>query len=75
MAMAGAIPLLPVTIIGTYQTWPAGQLWIYGGDVKAVIHPPIETAGMEKGETTRLANQARETIASALELAENRTQS
>jgi 1-acyl-sn-glycerol-3-phosphate acyltransferase len=66
MALAGAIPLLPVTIVGTYQAWPAGKLWVYGGEVKAVIHPPIETEGLGKGEATRLANQARETIASAL---------
>lgn len=66
MAMAGAIPLLPVTIVGTYQAWPAGKLWVYGGDVKAVIHPPIETAGLEKAETTKLAARTRDIIASAL---------
>lgn len=66
MAMAGEIPLLPVTIVGTYEAWPAGKPWVFGGDVKAVIHPPIETAGLEKAETTRLAARARDIIASAL---------
>jgi 1-acyl-sn-glycerol-3-phosphate acyltransferase len=66
MAMAGAIPLLPLTIVGTYEAWPAGKLWVFGGDVKAVIHPPIETAGLEKAETTKLAARTREIIASAL---------
>lgn len=66
MAMAGSIPLLPVTIVGTYEAWPAGKPWVFGGEVKAVIHPVIETAGLERGETTRLASEAREVIASAL---------
>jgi 1-acyl-sn-glycerol-3-phosphate acyltransferase len=64
--MAGSIPLLPVTIVGTYEAWPAGKPWVFGGNVKAVIHPPIETAGLEKADTARLAAQAREIIASAL---------
>ncbi|MGH8925931.1 MAG: lysophospholipid acyltransferase family protein [Acidimicrobiia bacterium] len=66
MAVAGSIPLLPVTIVGTYEAWPAGKPWVFGGDVKAVIHPPIETAGLEKAQTTRLASEARDIIASAL---------
>ena len=66
MAMAGAIPLLPLTIVGTHEAWPAGKLWVLGGDVKAVIHPPIETAGMEKADTTKLAARTRDIIASAL---------
>jgi 1-acyl-sn-glycerol-3-phosphate acyltransferase len=62
MAIAGGIPVLPVTISGTYRAWPPGRLWVFGGRLKAVIDPPIETTGMGRGDTVRLAEQARAMI-------------
>jgi 1-acyl-sn-glycerol-3-phosphate acyltransferase len=66
MAIAGGIPVLPVTVSGTYQAWPPGKLWVFGGQLRADIHPPIETKDMGRDDTTRLAEQARSAIASAL---------
>ena len=55
MAVAGGIPILPVTIAGTYRAWPPGQLLVPGGrTITAVIDPPIETAGMKREDVTRL---------------------
>ena len=67
MAIAGEIPVLPVTIIGTYEAWPPGKLWVYGGELKAFVDPPIETAGMVRDDTGRLAEEVREVIASRLQ--------
>lgn len=66
MAIAGGIPVLPVTIIGTYEAWPSGKLWVYGGKLRAEIHPPIETEGMNRDDTSSLTAHVRETVASAL---------
>ncbi|HSL24642.1 MAG TPA: lysophospholipid acyltransferase family protein [Acidimicrobiia bacterium] len=62
MAVAGGIPVLPVTIAGTHRAWPPGKLWIYGGKLTVVIDPPIETTGSGREEVARLAEQARAII-------------
>lgn len=63
MAVAGGIPVLPLTIVGTYRAWPPGQFFVYGGrKVIAVIDPPIETSGMNKEDITRLTEQTRDII-------------
>ncbi len=54
MAVAGGIPVLPLTIAGTYRAWPPGRLLVTGGrTIKAVIDPPIETAGLRKRRRDR----------------------
>jgi 1-acyl-sn-glycerol-3-phosphate acyltransferase len=67
MAIAGGIPVLPVTIIGTYEAWPPGKPWVYGGKLTAVVDAPIETTGLGRDDTTRLATQARDVIAARLQ--------
>ncbi|MGQ0847662.1 MAG: lysophospholipid acyltransferase family protein [Actinomycetota bacterium] len=62
MAIAGGIPVLPVTISGTYRAWPPGRFWVYGGKIKAVIDPPIETGGLTREDTSWLADEARTMI-------------
>lgn len=66
MAVAGGIPVLPVTLVGTYEAWPPGKPWVFGGKVKAVVHPPIITTGMSRPDVAPLADRARAAIASSL---------
>ena len=63
MAIAGGIPVLPLTIAGTYRAWPPGRLLVNGGrTITAVIEPPIETSGMSRHDVTALAEAARTII-------------
>lgn len=62
MAIAGSIPVLPVTIAGTYEAWPPGRMWVRGGPIKVVIDEPIETSGLSREDTSTLAEQARNII-------------
>ena len=56
MAVAGGIPVLPLTIAGTYRAWPPGRLLVNGGrKITAVIEPPIETAGMSRQDVPGLS--------------------
>jgi 1-acyl-sn-glycerol-3-phosphate acyltransferase len=66
MAVAGQIPVLPVTLHGTYQAWRPDRPWIYGGKITVVIDPPIPTEGMGREDVRRLAEQSRAVIASRL---------
>ncbi len=67
MAVAGQIPILPVTIHGTYQAWPPGRSLVRGGKITVVVDPPIPTEGSTKEDITRLAEQSRAVIARRLE--------
>lgn len=62
MAIAGGIPILPVTIAGTFEAWPAGKIWVRGGPIKVVIDPAIETADLTREDTGRIAEETRQII-------------
>jgi 1-acyl-sn-glycerol-3-phosphate acyltransferase len=63
MAVAGQIPVLPVTIHGSYQAWPPDKPLIHGGKITVVIDPPIPTAGRGREEIGKIAEEARSVIA------------
>jgi len=62
------MPVLPISIKGTYSLMPSGALLPKPGRASIQIHPPITTD--ETGiNTSTIANQAYRTIASALDKA------
>jgi 1-acyl-sn-glycerol-3-phosphate acyltransferase len=63
MALTGHLPVLPVSIHGSYEAWPPGQPWLHGGLIRVVIDPAIETAGMTQADGNELRDQVREVIA------------
>ncbi len=67
MAIAAGMPVLPVTIYGTWEAWQPHTPWVYGGrTVKVVIDEPIETSGLDRAAVSALRDQAYETIAGNL---------
>jgi 1-acyl-sn-glycerol-3-phosphate acyltransferase len=62
MAITAQLPILPMTIHGTYESMPPGTPWVYGGPLKAVVDPPIETTGMNHSDTGALRDQVFELI-------------
>ncbi len=63
MAVAGGIPILPLTIAGTYRAWPPGRFLVPGGrKITAVIDPPIETKGLKREDVARLTADTRAII-------------
>ena len=62
MAIAGQLPVLPLTLHGSYEAWPPGQPWVRGGRITAVIDPAIETEGMTHADTGKLRDQVYEII-------------
>lgn len=57
MAIASQLPILPVTIHGTYQAWRPGTLWVRGGPVTVIVDPPVETEGMTQQDAGNLTKQ------------------
>jgi 1-acyl-sn-glycerol-3-phosphate acyltransferase len=62
MAIAAQIPVLPVSIHGTWQAWRPDSPWIRGGRIKVVIDAPISTEGLSKEAATALAERAHAVI-------------
>jgi hypothetical protein len=63
MAIASHLPVLPVSIHGTYEAWKPDSLWVRGGTVTAIIDPPIITVGMTQQDSGQLTKTAYTVIA------------
>lgn len=62
MAIASQLPILPLSIHGTYEAAAPGKPWFRGGPVTAIIDEPIPTAGMTQGDADALRDRVREII-------------
>jgi 1-acyl-sn-glycerol-3-phosphate acyltransferase len=63
MAIAGGLPVLPLSIHGTYEAAAPGKPWFKGGPVTAIIDAPISTDGMTAADADALRDRVREIIA------------
>jgi 1-acyl-sn-glycerol-3-phosphate acyltransferase len=63
MAISGQLPILPLSIHGTYEAAVPGRPWFRGGPVTAIIDPAIPTDGMTPADAEPLRDRVRETIA------------
>ena len=64
LAMDSGVPVLPVTMLGTYESWPKGRFALCPGTATVVFHPPIEPH--DYTDRDALMDVVRDTIASAL---------
>ena len=64
LALETGVPVVPVTILGTYEMWPKGQAFIRGGTATVVFHPPIDPKQFSSRE--ELTEAVRAAINSAL---------
>ena len=67
MAISSGLPVLPLSIHGSYEAWPPGRPLVRGGLIKVVLDKPVETEGMTTSDTGDLRNQVREVIAGRVE--------
>jgi 1-acyl-sn-glycerol-3-phosphate acyltransferase len=63
IAIATQLPVLPVSLHGTYEAAAPGKPWFRGGPVTAIIDPAIPTEGMTQADADALRDQVREIIA------------
>lgn len=63
MAIASGLPILPLTIHGTYEAAIPGEPWIRGGPVTVVIDPAIPTASMISADANELRTRVYDLIA------------
>ena len=63
MAISSQLPVLPLSIHGTYEAAVPGKPWFWGGPVTAIIDSPIPTAGMTPSDAESLRDRVRGLIA------------
>ena len=57
MAIAAQLPVLPLSIHGTYEAAAPGKPWFHGGHVTAVVDPPVETEGLARADVDDLRDE------------------
>ncbi len=67
MAISSGLPILPLSIHGSYEAWPPGKPLVRGGVITVVLDKPVETEGMTASDTGYLRDQVREVIAGRVE--------
>jgi 1-acyl-sn-glycerol-3-phosphate acyltransferase len=64
LAMDSGVPVAPVTLLGTYESWPKTRFALRPGTVTVVFHPPI--APRDYADREGLTQAVRAAIESAL---------
>jgi 1-acyl-sn-glycerol-3-phosphate acyltransferase len=64
LALESGVPVVPVTMLGTYEAWPKHRFALRAGTVTMVFHPPLDPR--EFVDRDQLMAAVRESIASAL---------
>jgi len=62
MAISTGLPVVPVTVTGTWEVWPPGSKLFYKGHADVVIHDPIETADLTVKDIEGLRTQVYDII-------------
>jgi 1-acyl-sn-glycerol-3-phosphate acyltransferase len=63
MAISSGLSILPLSIHGTYEAAVPGKPWFRGGNVTAIVDPPISTEGMTGADADGLRDRVHEIIA------------
>jgi 1-acyl-sn-glycerol-3-phosphate acyltransferase len=64
LAMESGVPVVPVTLRGTFESWPKNRFALQPGTATVIFHPPIDPCS--DSDRDELMKVVRETIASAL---------
>ena len=62
LAIDSQTPIVPVSIIGTYDLMPKGSFFIKKGKIKIIFHPPLSVKGYHHGNMNEMIEKVWETI-------------
>ncbi len=70
LALQAGVPVVPISVRGTYALMPRGQVLIRKGPVDIIFHPPIPVGGFSVGSLSALSDAVRAAVAADLEAKE-----
>jgi 1-acyl-sn-glycerol-3-phosphate acyltransferase len=63
LAVAAQVPIIPITIEGTFELMPRGRICPRRGKIKVIFHPPVVTAGKTVADIPSLIARVASVIA------------
>ncbi len=66
IAIANQLPVVPITVQGTWEVWPPDAKMFFPGHAVTIVHDVIETEGMDLSHITQLRDACHAKIASVL---------
>ena len=70
LAIKSKVPIIPITVSGSYSIMPPSSYLIKSGTIKLTLHQPILTAGFHLSDRHLLMHQVSETITKNLQSSE-----
>jgi 1-acyl-sn-glycerol-3-phosphate acyltransferase len=67
LALEAGLPVVPLSIVGSRHVMMKGRLTTRPGRVRLIVHPPIDTTGMEESDPREFAERVRQIIAPVAE--------
>jgi 1-acyl-sn-glycerol-3-phosphate acyltransferase len=62
MAIKAQVPIVPITLVGTYELLPIHTYHLYPRPLAVVVGDPIPTAGLTTRDADALTQQVRDVI-------------
>ncbi|HSF87075.1 MAG TPA: lysophospholipid acyltransferase family protein [Acidimicrobiia bacterium] len=66
IAIANQLPVIPITVQGTWEVWPPDAKMFFPGHAVTIVHDVIETEGMDLTQITELRDRCHAAVASVL---------
>lgn len=63
LALEAGLPVVPISVIGSRHVMLRGRVTSYPGEVRLVIHEPIDTRGLSRSDAKEFAERVRRIIA------------
>jgi len=63
VALQAGLPVVPITVIGSRHVMFRGELMVRPGDVRVIVHDPIETTNVPREQAREFAASVRDTVA------------
>jgi 1-acyl-sn-glycerol-3-phosphate acyltransferase len=67
LAQKFGVPIVPMSIVGSYQFFQTGNWMLYPGKITVYLHDTIDTSKIQRGELDELRHRVREIVAAPVE--------
>src|SRR3954468_4864000 len=59
IALQAGLPVVPITLIGSRHVMFCGEITVHPGDVRVIVHPPLETGTVAREDVRKFAAAVR----------------
>jgi 1-acyl-sn-glycerol-3-phosphate acyltransferase len=67
LAQKFGVPVVPMSIVGSYQFFQTGNWMLYPGKITVILHDTIETANIPRGKIDELRRQVQEIVSAPVD--------